>query len=62
MAPGGDILAGPLRSEKGIVYAEVDTAQVGIAKRALDVAGHYARPDIFTLQVNTQPQSPIVFR
>ncbi len=61
IAPGGEIVAGPMRKEKGILYAEVDPARVGIAKRALDVAGHYARPDIFTLHVNTQPQSPIKF-
>ena len=61
IAPGGEIVAGPLRKEKGVLYAEVDPASVGIAKRALDVAGHYARPDIFTLNVNTKAQSPVVF-
>ena len=61
IAPEGEIVAGPMRKEKGILYAEVDPKRVGIAKRALDVAGHYARPDIFTLHVNTQPQSPIKF-
>jgi nitrilase len=34
---------------------------VVIARRALDVAGHYARPDIFTLHVNTRQQSPVKF-
>jgi len=28
---------------------------------ALDITGHYARPDIFQLQVNTEPQSPVKF-
>jgi nitrilase len=62
IAPGGEIVAGPMRKEKGVLYAEIDPARVGIAKRALDVVGHYARPDIFTLHVNRQPQSPVVFR
>jgi nitrilase len=61
IAPGGEIVAGPMRKEKGILYAEVDASRVGIAKRDLDVTGHYSRPDIFTLHVNTQPQSPIKF-
>ena len=62
VAPGGDIVAGPMRKEKGILYGEIDSASVVASKRALDVAGHYSRPDIFTLTVNTQPQSPIKFR
>lgn len=61
IAPGGKIIAGPMRKEKGILFAEVDAQRVGIAKRDLDVTGHYSRPDIFTLNVNTQPQSPVKF-
>lgn len=59
VAPGGEIIAGPFRKEKGILYAEMDITLASISKRALDVAGHYSRPDIFTLSVNTQVQSPI---
>lgn len=61
IAPGGEVLAGPLRRQQGILYAEVDAAQVGSARRTLDVAGHYARPDILQLKVNRQPQSPVEF-
>ena len=62
IAPGGEIVAGPMREEAGILYCEVDKEKVGIAKRALDVTGHYSRPDIFQLHVNTQPQTPVVFK
>ena len=62
IAPGGEIVAGPMHNEKGILYAEVDIQRVAAAKRCLDVAGHYARPDIFKLQVNSQPQSPVEFK
>lgn len=62
IAPGGEVIAGPMRKEKGILYAEVDSARVGISKRDLDVSGHYSRPDIFTLSVNKQTQSPIKFK
>jgi nitrilase len=61
IAPGGEIVAGPMREEAGILYCDIDLEKVGLARRALDVAGHYSRPDIFQLHVNTQPQSPAVF-
>ncbi len=61
IAPGGEIVAGPMRKEKGILYYEVDCDRVADAKRAFDVAGHYSRPDIFTLHVNTKRQSPVQF-
>jgi nitrilase len=62
IAPGGEIIAGPMRNEEGILYAEIDIKRVGIARRSLDIVGHYARPDIFKLHVNTQPQSPVEFK
>lgn len=61
IAPEGEIVAGPMREEKGILYAEIDSNIVAPAKRTLDVVGHYARPDIFTLHVNNQPQTPVKF-
>ena len=61
IAPGGEIVAGPMRKEKGLLIADIDPGRAAIAKRALDVTGHYARPDIFTLHVNTQPQAPVRF-
>jgi len=61
IAPGGEIIAGPMREEAGILYCDIDLEKVSIAKRALDVTGHYSRPDIFQLHVNTQSQSPVVF-
>lgn len=61
IAPGGEIVAGPMRKEKGILYYEVDCDRVADAKRAFDVAGHYSRPDIFTLHINAKKQSPVQF-
>jgi nitrilase len=59
--PGGEIVAGPMRNEQGILYAEVDSKRVAAARRTLDVVGHYSRPDIFTLHVNRHPQNPVKF-
>jgi nitrilase len=62
VAPGGKIAAGPLHEERGILYAQMDLERVGMARRSLDVAGHYARPDLFQLHVDSRPQKPLQFR
>ena len=59
VAPNGEFLAGPLREEEGILYAEVDLAEVHAARRLFDPVGHYHRPDVFRLGVDTS-QRPIV--
>jgi nitrilase len=59
--PGGRIVAGPLHEEHGILYAECDPVVASTAKRTLDVAGHYGRPDIFKLEVNREVLAPIDF-
>jgi nitrilase len=61
VAPGGKVVAGPLRREMGLLYADLDLQQVGAARRSLDVAGHYARPDIFEMHVDTRPAQPVRF-
>lgn len=61
IAPGGEIVAGPLHKTKGLLYTEVDPTTVPLAKRALDVAGHYARPDIFHLEVNSSAVNLVSF-
>ena len=57
--PKGEIIAGPLNKAEGIIYAEIDFAQISHAKWSLDVAGHYARPDVFKYSVNRVP-NPII--
>jgi nitrilase len=59
VAPGGKIVAGPLHEERAILYAEIDLERVGMARRSLDVVGHYARPDLFRLQIDNRPQRPL---
>ena len=55
IAPNGQILAGPLEAEEGVLYAEIDLDQVIKAKRMLDVVGHYSRPDVFAFNVKNTP-------
>ncbi len=61
IAPGGEPLSEPLHERQTILYADIDPARAALARRSFDVAGHYARPDVFTLNVNRQRQSPIAF-
>jgi nitrilase len=60
VAPGGDIVAGPLHEEIGILYADCDPARASAMHRTLDVAGHYGRPDVFRLTVDRAPHRPLV--
>lgn len=52
VGPSGAILAGPMGTEEGILYADCDLSAIRRAKLWVDFAGHYNRPDIFSLTVN----------
>ena len=60
IGPNGEILAGPLRQEEAILTAEVDLAAVRAARRLFDPTGHYNRPDVFRLSVDTRPRPAFV--
>ena len=49
--PRGEIIAGPLHNEEGILTAVVDPRLIRSAKAIVDCGGHYSRPDIFELRV-----------
>jgi nitrilase len=59
--PSGKVIAGPLHREPGILFAEIDTEEAHRARRSLDVAGHYGRPDVFTLEVDRRTARPARF-
>jgi nitrilase len=59
VSPFGQILAGPLYNEEGILYVELDLAEVVRGKLDFDVVGHYSRPDVFQLTVNEKPMPPV---
>lgn len=52
VSPLGDVLAGPRYDGEGILVVELDLDDIHRARFDLDVTGHYARPDIFTLRVD----------
>jgi nitrilase len=54
VGPDSRVIAGPLGAEEGILYADLDL-EVGIKmKLRHDFAGHYNRPDVFQVRVNTR--------
>jgi nitrilase len=52
IAPGGEIVAGPVFGKEEILYAETDLEEVAKGKYEMDAAGHYNRPDVFSFKVN----------
>ena len=56
IAPSGEVLAEPVYGKETILTAEVDLNDRTRGKFDLDVAGHYARPDVFELKANVGAQ------
>lgn len=54
--PDGAIVAGPMQEEEGLLVGEIDLGRVRGPRWILDVAGHYARPDVFQLTVRREEQ------
>ena len=52
IAPGGNVIAGPLFNKEGILYADIDLEEVVKGKYEFDVSGHYNRPDVFSFKIN----------
>ncbi len=59
ISPMGKVLAGPDFSGETILYARIDPADVMRAKFDFDVTGHYARPDVFELVVDTRAKPAV---
>ena len=57
--PLGQVLAGPVYNEDALLTAELDLDTVASAQMDFDPVGHYARPDVFSLHVNTAAQQAV---
>ncbi len=57
VSPLGEVIAGPLFDQAGVLVATLDLEEVQQSKLDFDVVGHYAREDIFELQVKGQPDT-----
>lgn len=61
VGPYGDVLAGPLIDQEGLVCALIDTDDLVKARYDFDVVGHYARADVFSLHVDKTEKKSVVF-
>lgn len=61
IGPLGTILAGPDFEGEAILTAEIDRDDIARARADFDAVGHYARPDIFQLNVDETARSPVAF-
>jgi len=59
--PLGNVLAEPSFDGETIRFAELDRRMIAKGKYDLDVVGHYARPDIFKLTVDTSARQAVIF-
>jgi nitrilase len=57
LSPLGEVLAGPLWNQEGILTAELDFSILAKSKLDFDVIGHYSRNDVFNFSVNKQPET-----
>lgn len=61
VGPLGDVLAGPLHGQTGLLTASIDVDELVRARYDFDVVGHYARPDVFTLEVDERARQTVRF-
>ena len=61
VGPLGQILTGPDYEGECILTADIDFGDIARGKYDFDVAGHYARPDVFRLYVNERAAPAVVW-
>ncbi len=59
--PAGQVLAGPVFGKEAVLYADIDLDTKQRSHLDFDPVGHYARPDVFSLDVNTRASEPVSF-
>lgn len=59
VSPFGELLAGPVYDAETILTARLDRRERIRGTFDLDVVGHYARPDVFRLQVDETPKNSV---
>jgi nitrilase len=60
ISPLGKVLAGPLWDKEDMLIADLNLSLIARSKFDFDVVGHYARPDVFQLMVNENPQLSVI--
>jgi nitrilase len=60
VAPDGTVIAGPVREREQTLVADLDLRAVAVQRRHMDPVGHYHRPDVFRLLVDTSPRPAVI--
>jgi nitrilase len=60
VAPDGTVIAGPVRQREETLMLDLDLRTVAAERRLMDPVGHYNRPDVFRLLVDTSPRPAVV--
>jgi nitrilase len=61
IGPDAAYVAGPVLDETAVICAEIDLGRIAEGHLVIDTDGHYARPDVFHLEVNDRPQPGVAF-
>jgi aliphatic nitrilase len=59
ISPEGQHVVEPMREGEGMVIADLDMSLITKRKRMMDSVGHYARPELLSLQINDRPAVPM---
>ncbi len=59
ISPEGRHLAPPLTEGEGILIADLDLALIVKRKRMINSVGHYARPELISVQLDQRPARPL---
>jgi aliphatic nitrilase len=59
IGPDGAHVVPPLTQGEGILVADLDLSMIVQRKRMMDIVGHFARPDVFSLNIHHGERHPV---
>lgn len=60
IGPDGEFITSPVSNREEILYGDLDLARILQEKQQLDVTGHYSRPDLMRLSINSDKFGDLV--
>jgi len=60
--PNSTPLVGPIQNTETTIHAQLNSNAIEEGRLFMDTSGHYSRPDVFRLEVNTNPKVGVVFK